>query len=568
MEIATLATVTPTIPGRLLVASIIALAANLCDAQVVFTEVGASRGIGSYPSAAGKIAGLAAADFDDDIDIFVPTGIGERDQLYENRDGQFFDIAAEAGVASIANHRSALFFDYDNDGALDLFVAGDCFGSVCREASLVLYRQVTPRVFEDRTLESGLLIPDAETDFLVRTGVCAGDINNDGYLDLCLAIWTGAFYLYRNNRDRSFTNISLESGVGGRFGRFYQPMMYDFDCDGWQDIFVTVDGSPNQLWINRKDDTFVDDADGVGLENVMTDMGVALGDHDNDGDLDLYITNITTRNEHNGWLDIATTNAPVFGEIDASRFFYSGLPERTSFDDRSEEFEFDDSQQGSALVALDYDGVGDLDLLQACVSGEPLRLLENNPTVPERGNYLVIRPRMESLNHRAIGAVVRVQVGDLGMMRLITAGTSMIGQEPAEAFFGLGNATAVDQVTIEWPDGRQSAHVNVPANQVLTISNPRAFLRGDCDTSGDLDINDAVVGLTYSFLGGQTSCVDACDVNDDGSTDVFDPLRLLFHIFGGSSPPEDPWPECGVDETADGNGTRDLGCETSGPTCG
>jgi hypothetical protein len=132
---------------------------------------------------------------------------------------------------------------------------------------------------------------------------------------------------------------------------------------------------------------------------------------------------------------------------------------------------FADAYWGSCLIALDYDRDGDQDLVQACRGG-PLRLLENRQAVGSTwGSWLIVRPRMGGPNRFAIGAVVRTEVGALQQMRLITAGTSYLGQEPAEAFFGLGTGvTSVAQVTVEWPDGTATVLQDVAANQIITVN--------------------------------------------------------------------------------------------------
>ena len=109
-------------------------------------------------------------------------------------------------------------------------------------------------------------------------------------------------------------------------------------------------------------------------------------------------------------------------------------------------------------------------MLETTAEGGPLRLMENWLFGGSPGNYLVVRPRMPAPNTRAIGAFVRVEVGSLRLMRLITAGTSFMGQEPAEAFFGLNEATEVDSIIVEWPDGSQTTLRDIAANQVLTVT--------------------------------------------------------------------------------------------------
>lgn len=491
------------------------LAARSVDAQpaFLFVDVAAERGFAVPNMATGMGRGLAAADFDNDgdIDVFVPNDDQFPDQLYRNLgDGQFEEIAVAAGLGWMGRSRCALWFDYDADGDLDLVVANDVEEA---PTTLRLYRQYAEARFEDVTQEAGLFVslpPPGPLPELHRGGMCAGDINNDGYLDLFAPLWNGASYLFLNNQDGSFTDISASSGVGSTTPSAHQGMMADFNRDGWLDLYVAIDFAPNFLWINQGDGTFVESAASAGVDNAMNDMGMALGDFDNDGDLDIYLTNISfavsnewhnvlLRNDsigdqlsfvevsvplgvafdgwdwgvtfmdadNDGWLDIAATNGWI-GLADMSKFFWNVAG--TDFIDASDSVAFNDTDWGSALISFDYDRDGDLDLFQACM-GRPLRLLDNRPVgVPNVGNYLVIKPRLRGPNRRAIGSVVRIRVGDRDMMRLITAGTSYLGQEPAEAFFGVGPAATIDSVTVEWPDGTTTSLSDIEANQVLTIT--------------------------------------------------------------------------------------------------
>ena len=125
---------------------------------------------------------------------------------------------------------------------------------------------------------------------------------------------------------------------------------------------------------------------------------------------------------------------------------------------------------GGGATAVDFDEHrdGDQDMSPTCLEG-PLRLPENQRITPGDDNDLVIKPRMAGPNARAIGADVRIVANGVTQIRLITAGTNYLGQEPAEAVLGIGAATLVDLVTVEWPDGTQDVLTNVSANQVLTV---------------------------------------------------------------------------------------------------
>ena len=142
------------------------------------------------------------------------------------------------------------------------------------------------------------------------------------------------------------------------------------------------------------------------------------------------------------------------------------------FADVSTDIGFDDTDWGSCLIAFDADRDGDLDLAQACANGGDLRLLDNRTSPFTRAaNWVTVRPRMmRHPNYRAIGAVVRVTTGGVTQSRVLTAGVSFLGQEPAEAHFGLGSATTIDRIDVEWPDGATTTTlVDVDVNEVVDV---------------------------------------------------------------------------------------------------
>ncbi len=468
--------------------------------------------------------GASAADYDQDgdIDFFLATTSGVTDRIYRNQgDGTFKNVATESGIILTTGSRMAIWFDYDNDHLLDLVVLGErCATFACGQPILInLYRQLNDGTFEEATAGSGIAFGDKYEGLQTYAagGMAAGDFNADGHLDLIVTIWGGRASLFENNRDGTFTDVSESSCVGVKEAFFWQPAFLDFDNDGHLDIFMNVDFDRNQLWLNRGDGTFIESAAQVGLASDFSEMGLSINDYDNDGDFDIYATNITRtfqgENEHNvllrndsesgflvfndvavasqvgnsgwdwgttffdanndGWLDLATTNGwnndPNWGS-DQSHFWQSS---NGNFSDQSSASGFNDILSATTLIAFDADRDGDLDLLQTLKDNPdtklPAILYENQ--IETQNNYLVIRPRMQNENHWAIGAIVEIDEPGFFNMRLISAGTSFYGQEPAEAFFGLGNRTFIEEVKVRWPVGNISYHENIDANQVLTLEN-------------------------------------------------------------------------------------------------
>jgi hypothetical protein len=343
--------------------------------------------------------------------------------------------------------------------------------------------------------------------------------------------------------------------------------LHDFDGDGWLDLHWAMDYSANHLWMNDGDGTFTDVAPELALDNAMNDMGTALGDYDNDGDLDLYITEISSDGNHNvlfrndstrdglafvetavslgvaeagfawgttffdanndGWLDLAVTNGWFngIGYDDASQLFLNDGASPPTFTNVSARAGVDDREWGACLVAADLDRDGDAELVQTCNRG-PLRILDNIGRYSS--HHLVVRPRSALPNRYAIGAIVRVEAGGLSMMRRISAGTSHLGQEPAEAHFGLGPSSKASRVTVEWPDGAQTIILDVDADRMLDIERSPCAGTSDLDGDGAIGFRDLVL-----LLSDWGPCSGHCpeDIDADRQVGALD-LQGLIAVWG------------------------------------
>jgi enediyne biosynthesis protein E4 len=490
------------------------------DRSLRLTSVGPLVGIGIYRHGPGMGSGVISADYDNDgdVDLFVPTGSGFTSQLYRNDGGTFTEIAVASGIVDTNTARSALWFDADGDDLLDLLIQFDQFqapGSIGTR-TLALYHQQSDHSFVEVTTGSGL---DAIPLLLPQTqggAMCAGDLNGDGRLDLVVTTWDQGARIYRNDGNMLFTDITLDSPLNPSGTTYWQPVMFDQDDDGDLDVFVAHDFFANPMLDNDGTGAFIDTAPSLGLDTDFNEMGVTIGDCDNDGDFDLYVTNLFGHpggvSEYNvffeksntaagyderavelgvdnggwGWgtvffdmdndgrLDLAEVNAIEFGEADQpwklwmNRGPMVGTP---IYQSRETQIGFDYEDYGSALLDVDFDRDGDLDLIATVING-PLRVLESNATIARPFNqWLVVRPRMPgTMNTRAIGAVVTARTGNVTRTRLISAGTSFMSQVPAEAHFGLGNATNIDELVVRWPDGTQTVLTDLDTRQVLDVT--------------------------------------------------------------------------------------------------
>ncbi len=471
----------------------------------------------------GHGAALADYDNDGDIDFYLTTDRGLPDRLYRNDGtGYFRDVADELNIHAPLANRAALWVDIDGDHLLDLIVAGEnCPESVCRNPiRLSLYRQTEEGTFIDLTSGSGLVL-GTDFDHLLANaigGLSAGDLNGDGYLDLLLTVWGGGIRYYQNNGDLTFADRTDSAGLVLEQLTPWQTLLHDFNGDGLLDIYCNVDFDANVLWINQGD-TFLEQAAAYGLASAFNEMGMAVSDYDNDGDLDLYLTNITWevqgRQRHNvlyeqhsergrpyftdralgegvgrsGWdwgaafldidndgrQDLVSTNGWWDDRLyptDRSRLWINTT---AGFLDGSGTYGFQDSYSAATLLAFDKDRDGDMDVLQTLKDNPdtdlPLLIYEN--TLEERTsgprNFLTVQPRMGGPNHYAIGSTVTLRSASLVTTRLLTAGSSFYGQEPAEAHFGLGGLTAIDLIEVTWPGGKKSLYRDLPINQVVRL---------------------------------------------------------------------------------------------------
>jgi len=529
-------------------------------------------------------AGASAADFDNDgdIDIFLPQAFDFPNELHMNNgDGTFTEIGAAAGVNSLKESRAAIWFDYDGDGWLDLFVANDADapeGQVAPDVNTVrnlLYRNQGDRTFVEVASSVGVaLLPLPETTQTIG-GLAAADIDNDNDIDLYVSCWDNANALYVNNGAIGFTESSLSSGVLEP-GTSWAPMFMDADRDGWQDLLLNIDFGPNRLYRNLHNGTFTNIATQVGFGTSFNEMGMSLGDVDNDGDVDAVATNIeipyadpdtldkyTVLMENHidagslsfsenavssgmartgwgwgctlfdcnndGWLDLGVTNGfnssgPY--STDPSRFFLN--VGGGQFVEMSTTVGFASMLQGRGIVALDYDDDGDLDLYETNF-GEKGHLYRNDTTVA--GHYLKLRIGQSGKNRFAIGAEVTVTAGGQSQSRVVSAGSSFLSQEPYELFFGLGVSTSASNIAVRWPGGVTDNYGPVAGDRRARIVRSVGVV-APADVNGDANINADDLAILAPCSNGPITglmspgCAFA-DIDQDRDVDLADYAEMM-----------------------------------------
>jgi tetratricopeptide (TPR) repeat protein len=401
----------------------------------------------------GQVGGLnlIQADYDNDgfLDILNLRGGWQLPQrnslLHNNGNGTFTDVTVPAGLAAPTSTQTAVWTDIDNDGFLDLFVGNE-------NAPAQLFVNRHDGTFEDIAASAGV----NRTAF--TKGVAAGDFDNDGYPDLYVSNFDGVNFLYRNNHDRTFTELAAQAGVQGTSHGF-ATWFFDYDNDGKQDLFVTsffmsLDetvrtylGEPHhattlKLFRNRGDGTFEDVTTRVGLDKVFMPMGSNFGDLDNDGFLDIYLG----------------TGSPSYGSTAPNVLLHNHGGQ--SFVDVTASAGMGERHKGHGVAFADFDNDGDEDVLEELGGATPgdahaLRLFEN----PGHGNDWVRFKLVGSTTNRsAIGARITVIEQDAegrerSIYRVVGSGGSF-GASPLERHVGLGRDARITAVDVFWPGSR------------------------------------------------------------------------------------------------------------------
>ncbi|MGA2729071.1 MAG: CRTAC1 family protein [Terracidiphilus sp.] len=502
--------------------------------------------------------GCAFFDFDNDgwIDIFilggrlldsVPSGSGNR--LYRNnRDGTFTDVTAKSGLGDPGWANGVCVGDYNNDGFEDLFLT--YYGHNR------LYRNNGDGTFIDVTTRAGLL----HSGDRFGTGCTFLDYDRDGHLDLFVANYVEfdlatapkpsihiatcsyqgvAVYcgprglpipthaLYRNNGDGTFTDVSKASGIAALKTSYgLTAVSLDVDEDGWPDIMVAADSTPSLLFMNNHDGTFREEALVRGLAvssngQEMAGMGIAPGDYDLDGHIDIFKTHYQLQSnglyhatgkgdfddvtvesgigterrfvswgdcmldlDNDGWPDIFYVTGNVYPELE---HIFSRFPARSQpilFRNlRNGTFAAIGNEGGPALAAHhcsrgcafgDFDNDGDIDILVMNQNEAP-SLLRND--APPGNNWIKIRLEGTKSNRSAIGARVLVRYGEHVQAQQVMSQTSYLSANDPRLHFGLG-AESTAGVEVHWPSGAVENYKAQRANQLVTVREGTGIVKG------------------------------------------------------------------------------------------
>jgi hypothetical protein len=495
--------------------------------------------------------GVCVSDYDKDgwQDIYFVNGrdrynrgIAAKNALYHNNgNGTFTDVTEAAGVPGTNYGLGCVWGDYDNDGFPDLFVTQ--FGAN------VLYHNNGDGSFTDVTAKAGVAGLEAGE---FHSGAVFLDYDRDGKLDLYVGSYVAlgpkaqrycdiggiksscapAVYpgspnaLYHNNGNGTFTNVTVAAKILQPNGKNLSVGAYDWDNDGWPDLFVANDGQPAYLYENLHNGKFRETAELAGMAynthgQMMASMCISLGDFNNDGWLDLYISDFQKNSDHvwrnsgkgyfdevsdeagitlatkdvlsfgggffdydnDGWLDIFIGNGHVYPEIEQVTADTLYKQHNSLFHNEKNGKFSEVSAQGGlnslppraarGVAFADFDNDGYIDVLVAN-NGDPPTLLHNNAL--HKNHFVNFKLVGTKSNRDALGARIRVTANDINQIREIAGGGSYLSQSDLRANFGLGNATTISTVEITWPSGAHQTFQNVAADHFYQVTEGRPQL--------------------------------------------------------------------------------------------
>jgi enediyne biosynthesis protein E4 len=526
---------------RLLWVAVAITIVSKCFAQKRFTNVTDSAGIKhQFVVFEGMFGGGAVVlDLNNDgwEDLFL-TGGASDDALYlNNKNGTFKNIFEHSGLTDTKRFvtQGAATADVNKDGWLDLFVTTITYRDTVKRiprAENLLFLNNGDLTFRNATKEFNL---DALHSF--STGVCFGDFDVDGYTDAYVGNYffgyegklsyindsdivqssqTAAPYLLRNIGGKRFEDVTKEYNLNFK-GFGFGGSFTDYDRDNDLDLFINHDfgykATPNIFLENEYPDTrFIDRTKNLNLDLKINAMGTAIGDYDNDGLMDYYVTNIrfnrfminhgkstafTEESKAKGMDFVSISWGANFADfdhdLDVDLFVANGdlnpndvpLPDyyfentNGSFKEIARAVGLNDYGIGRGSVVFDMDNDGDLDLLvvnQKAVLDYPVKtftnLFRNDST---HGNWLKVKLEGVQSDRNGIGSLIELGVNGIKMIREADGGSGHLSQNSLITHFGVGDAVKIDYITIRWPGGNTQTVSDQSANQLLVIKElPRA----------------------------------------------------------------------------------------------
>jgi hypothetical protein len=429
--------------------------------------------------------GVAVGDFNNDgfPDLYV-TGYGRAILYRNNGDGTFTDVTAQAGVADGgAWSTSAGWFDFDKDGWLDLVVTNYLdwspknniwcgekargYRSYCNPNNYTgqktkLYRNNHDGTFTDVSEKSGVGLPESK-----GMGVVLADLNNDGWPDIAIANDTWPNFLFQNNHDGTFTDVSLISGLAASEDGRYEAGMgidaTDVDGDGLPDVYIThLDFELNRLYHNNGDGTFTDVTYSSGIGNkamLLSGVSAKFIDYDNDGWPDILQANGAMVNNIKLYHSLVSYEEPLlmFHNLGKGRF------EKVS---DSLGPDFNRLVVGRGLATADFFNDGQVGFAVNCRGDYP-ELMRNNGA---NGNHwLEVLLIGTKSNRDGIGSLLKLTSEGVVRVEQAKGGTSYMSASDPRIHFGIGKRSKIDSLVITWPSGQVDKLTNVPVDSIIAV---------------------------------------------------------------------------------------------------
>ena len=462
-----------------------------------FTDVTLKAGVGDT----GYGVGCAAADINNDgyPEIYV-TNFGSNRLYQNNGDGTFTDITEKAGVGDTRWGTGCAFLDYDLDGYVDLYVINYMIfstegnqgwesrgtriycspvdqmdSSIFKSEQDILYRNNGDGTFTDVTIAAGI------THRALGLAVAVGDYDNDGDPDLHIANDMEPDLLYQNNGDGTFTDVTDLTGTGydenGIPGSGMGSAFGDYDNDG--DLDLVVSNAPSQpvlLYHNEKTHFFTDVsfASGIGAVTLpFFKWAVEFFDYNNDGLQDVYVSNGHLQDNIDLFSDASYAQTDLLFQNNHRDGTYS-------FSDVSAQVGLTQLTKmvGRGAAFGDYDNDGDIDIFLNH-SNQPAKLLRNDGG--NTNNWITINTIGTRSNASGIGTKITLKAGALSLVKEVHSGSSYLSQNDLRVHFGLGKNTHVDSLELHWPSGHKDKFFDLNVNQILRIKEEHGFINGQKD---------------------------------------------------------------------------------------
>jgi hypothetical protein len=435
--------------------------------------------------------GASCADFDEDgYDDFTFATSNSGLLFYKNNDGSG-STPVDFGITIDGDIKHALWVDYDRDSDLDLFVTR-------RFAPCLLFRRDGLFELTDVSAEAG--IPNATN--WETFGAAFGDYDRDGFADFYVCnynvLGTVTNYLFHNNGDGTFTNVTLAAGVSNDVSNSFQAAWFDFNNDQWQDLYVINDRIqyPNALYLNNGDGTFSDVSIITNSNLQILAMNVGFGDYDLDGDEDLYVTNgadgnvLLKRNPNNYINATSVTGTAVNGlcwgaqwtDYDNDKFLDLYVTTSTEFDTEIPPAvnHLFHNNAGGAFTSITSSPATNISNAHCNIRGDVNKdgfpdIVTHTTTmaagvfqtIPNENNWITVKLTGTYSTPNALGAEIHLYTGGDHLLRRVFCGESYLAQHSYTQFFGIGSEVKADSLVIRWPSGLVEKYFDLNPNQHL-----------------------------------------------------------------------------------------------------